>query len=328
MAILDMQQWLNRWNAYWFPKTNALNLSVCRIIVVAAQLFLFFPPFAQQMNFLERGTGFIEPQLLIQLIATITPNGVFFTPSSFILLYWTTVIAGITCLIGLFTRSSAFLFALGNWIFVAHAYSYGEEHHSEAILCMFLMFLAFSPSGGRFSVDAFVRQRRNRLNTTPALEEVETAIWPLKLAQVLLALAYFSTGLAKVLYGGISWMNGYTLQQSILGNAVLVGSSLGIWLAQQHAICILLSIVTIFFELFFFIALIVPWTAPFFVIGGIFFHTGIYLTMGAPFFQHIALYVVFIDFHRILSSPQWTRILARWDLLHLAWPRKRSAVKA
>jgi uncharacterized membrane protein YphA (DoxX/SURF4 family) len=322
-----MKCWLERWNAYWFPETTTLNLAVCRILVVAAQLCLFFPPLSHQLNLLAKSTGFAEPQLLMQLISALTPRGVFFTPAAFTLLYGLTIVAGITCLVGLFTRTSAFVFALGNWVFVAHAYSYGEEHHSEAILCIFLMLLAFAPSGDRLSLDALRRRREGRRHDTPAPATVDTAMWPLKLVQILLALAYFSTGLAKVVYGGLSWMNGYTLQQYILGNAVAFDSSLGIWVAQQYVICVLLSVATIVFELFFFIALLIPWTAPFFVIGGALFHSGIYLTMGAPFFQHIALYAVFINFERLLPHRQWANALSGWSRLRLVWPRRRPAAK-
>jgi uncharacterized membrane protein YphA (DoxX/SURF4 family) len=299
VKIYSPQRLISFWDGYWFPETTAVRLSICRILVVAAQLLLFFPPLEDQINLLEKSTGFIEPQILIVAISAVVPDNVFFTPSIFTVIHWVTIAAGITTLIGLCTRTSAFVFALGNWFFLAHGSSYGEEHHSEAIFAIFLMLLAFSPSGYRFSVDAVIRRWRagkNRSETNS--QRFVTAIWPLRLVQVLLALAYFSTGLAKLVYGGLQWMNGYTLQNMIFGDAILWGRTAGIWLAQQHTLCVLLSVGTILFEVFFFLTLFIPRIIPYFIIAGTLFHTFIFITMAAPFFQHIILYSVFLEFDK------------------------------
>jgi hypothetical protein len=154
-----MKHWLDRWNAYWFPETTTLSLSICRIVVVAAQLFIgsslwFLPTLEYQINLLEKNSDFIDPQMIIVAISAIVPRDVFFTPAVFNGLFVMTVVAGMTSLVGFFTRTSVFIFALGNWILIAHAYSYADIHHPEALFCIFLMLLAFSPSGGSLSIDA------------------------------------------------------------------------------------------------------------------------------------------------------------------------------
>jgi Vitamin K-dependent gamma-carboxylase len=294
----DIMKWLNYWNVYWFPKTTTLYLSISRVVVVATQLFWFFPSLEYQINLLEKNREFIDPQLFILTIAAIIPRDIFFTPVSFTVLYWVTLLAGVTSLSGLFTRASVFIFALGNWILISHAYSYADIHHPEAIICIFLMLLAFSPSGRSLSIDALIYHYRNRFsdNSDKASGMVETAVWPLKLVHVLLASAYFSTGLSKLLYGGLKWMNGYTLQSYIFQDAIRRDLPIGIWIAQQHTFCIILSVSTILFELFFFISLIIPCTAPFFLIGGVFFHMGLYLLAGHDFFQHIVLLLLLAFF--------------------------------
>src|SRR5262249_51770337 len=150
-------------------------------------------------------------------------------------IYWTTAAAGITTLIGLFTRTSAFMFALGSWILAAHNYSYGEKHHTEALLCIFLALLAFSPSGDRLSIDAIIRRwHPHSFEGLLSGGKVTTASWPLKLMRILLALAYFSAGICKLFFGGLAWMNGYTLQKYLFAAAIPRELPLGIWLAQQH----------------------------------------------------------------------------------------------
>ena len=302
-----MSRWVDRWNAYWFPETTTLPLSISRIIVVATQLVFFFPSLDKHLDLLEKHADFINPQLFISAIAAVFPRAEYFTPSNFTALYWITFIAGIAALVGLFTRTSVFVFALGIWIFITHEYSYDDRHHTEALFCIFLLLLAFSPSGERLTLDAFIRRRRGRA----VAATTDTAMWPLKLVHVLLALTYFSTGMSKLVAGwlaGISWMNGYTLQLYTFNDALNRGIPFGVWLSQQHGLAIALSVFTILFEVFFFLSLVFPWTAPFFFLGGIFFHLGLYLAGGHDFYQHMVLLFLLLLF---VAPPWWQRWMDR-----------------
>ncbi len=138
------------------------------------------------------------------------------------------------------------------------------------------------------------------------------------LVQVLLAYAYFSTGIAKLLYGGFEWMNGYTLQRYMLGNAINLDQPVGIWLAQQHTLCYILSIATVLFEVFFFVSLFFRKSVTLFLIGGILLHVGIFVTMSAPFFQHIVLYIVFIDFERFWLRGRRTQAASEVNMPNLS----------
>jgi len=94
-------------------------------------------------------------------------------------------------------------------------------------------------------------------------------------------------------------MNGFTLQAHALNDAVRWDCPLGLWLAQQHALCVVLSVLTVAYETFFWIVIPWPRLVPVFVPAGILVHVGIYYTQAAPFFQFIVLFVVFFDFeHR------------------------------
>ena len=127
------------------------------------------------------------------------------------------------------------------------------------------------------------------------------AMWPLKLAHVLLAATYFSTGATKLLSGGLGWMNGYTVQMYTFTDAMTQNRTLGIWLAQHHTLGILLGAFTVLFELFFFLSLLAPRLAPLFFLGGIFFHIGLYLASGQPFYFHIILNTLLLLF----LDPHW-----------------------
>jgi uncharacterized membrane protein YphA (DoxX/SURF4 family) len=291
-------RWIERWNAYWFPATPLLHLAICRIVAVATQLFWFPPDLAEHVNLLEKNTEFIEPQLIVRIISAIVPPGTFFTPSVITALYWITFGAGILALVGLFTRASLFVFTIGTWVFVAHLFSYGDRHHTEALFCIFLLLLALAPSGDRLSIDALLRRRRE----APDADGLsEMAIWPLKVMHVLFAMTYFSAGMSKLIHSGARWLNGYTLRGHTFGDALERGHPLGIWLAQQHELAVALSVFTILIEVFFFVSLFVPRFAPLFILAALGFQIGLYASAGYDFFQHIVLLVLLLFFLR----PEW-----------------------
>jgi len=297
---------VDRWNAYWFPRTSTVPLAAARILAVAAQLFWFMHDLSYHLELVERNPGFVSPQLIIRAIAALTPENTVFTPSGLTLIYTLTRIAGALALVGLGTRLALFCFAAGTTFFIAHGYSYGDVHHTEAIFVMFLFALAFAPSGASWSVDAVLRRRRGK---TASSASSDLAIWPLKFVHLMLSLTYFSTGISKLIRGGLQWMNGYTLQGYTFADALTRNIPLGLWLAQQHELAIVLSIGTVFFELFYFVSMLVPWTAPFWFLGAIAFHFGLYLTAGHPFFQHITLNFILLLF---LTPPWWRAWLGQF----------------
>ena len=55
-----------------------------------------------------------------------------------------------------------------------------------------------------------------------------------------------------------------------------------------------MAVISVIFELTFPLAVLVPGLAIWFVAFGLSFHLGVYIIHGPPFFEHMALYVVFI----------------------------------
>jgi uncharacterized membrane protein YphA (DoxX/SURF4 family) len=300
-----VKRWIDRWDAYWFPQASPLYLCMSRIIVVGAQLLFFLPSLEKHFDLLDKNPNFIDPQVIISAIAKFFPRDAYFTHANFIAIHWVMVVAGILALIGLFTRPAVFVFALLSGFFVAHEYSYGDRHHTEALWTIFIMCLAFSPSNVRLSVDALLRRRRERTTgAPPAPEMVDSAMWPLKFAHVLLSMTYFSTGASKLIAArGLMWMNGYTLQWYTFGDAMRRGFPFGVWLAQQHGLAVVMSVFTVLFELFFFVSLFVPRAAPLFFLTAIGFHIGLYFAAGHDFFQHIALNFTLL----VCLTPWWWR---------------------
>jgi uncharacterized membrane protein YphA (DoxX/SURF4 family) len=283
---------------------------------VAVEMIWFFPSLRYQINLAVRNTGFEYPQPLIRLVTAIVPREALFTPTGLTTIYWISMAAGLLAVIGLFTRPALLVYVLCYAFFVSHAYSYADVHHREALYALFVLALAFSPSGDRLSIDAVLRRRKARKTGARDADtgQSDLALWPLRFLHVLLSMTYFSTGITKLLSGGLQWMNGYTLQFAIFKNAIS-RQPLGMWLAHQHTLCIFLSIGTILFETLFFVSLFLPRLAPLFFAGGLLFHLGLYFTSGHPFYEHMLLNTTLLLFYNPVWFPrQWNRLRAALGL--------------
>lgn len=297
-AIPSARELLDRWNAYWFPMSSSLNLAGARIVTVAFAMLVSFPSLRYNINLAVKNSAFSDPQILIRAVEAIVPRHLLFTARGLTLVYGISMIAGVMALVGYFTRTALMVFALGFAFFVSHVYSYADVHHREAPMAFFLFALALAPAGDSLSLDALLRRRRARRDGRPdePVGQTDIAMWPLRFIQVVLAITYFSTGITKVIAGGLRWMNGYTLQNYIFITAVNRDIPLGFWLSHQHTLCILLAIGTLGFELFYFLSLPFPRLGPPFFLGGILFHVSLYYTAGHPFFEHMLLNAILLLF--------------------------------
>ena len=132
------------------------------------------------------------------------------------------------------------------------------------------------------------------------------ARWPLRLMQWLIALTYLSAAYSKLRFGGLEWMNGYTMAYHFLGAGMREDREIAFFLATLPPwVHILPSVATVLLELTFFVAVLVPRTAWLYVLAGVCMHLSIYASMGIAFFQTILLYSVFIESLR----RYWPRVL-------------------
>lgn len=298
-----------QWSNYWFRPAPLFNLAVLRIVAVGFQLvYLFQKSFLSQLSeHAALPSTLYAPLPILQVFSQLAGWGDRPTLLVLLLTFWLTVFTGILSFIGASTNITLLIFALGNLLIQAYLYSFGDFHHPDALLIISLLILAFSPCGQILSVDDLKArlkhniQRRQFSGFDLLAEKSRFAKWPLLLIQWLFSLIYLSAGLSKLESGG-SWMNGYTLQYYLVRDGLRWGSDLGVWLGQHHELAIASSWFAVLFEVTFCFILLVPRLALIYVPLGIALHIGIYLAQRAPFFQFIALYVVFVP---------WTTVLRR-----------------
>ena len=224
---------LTSWERYWFRPAPYFDLAVVRIVGVGTQLCLlsfWSIAFGKASSHLHTFANL--DALPDQIYNPITALRFFLLPlgvdrPGFDLMvggYYVTIVAGLFALVGLCTRTSLSVFALGNIFEVAYVYSFGDVHHTQAPLFIALLLLAIAPSGRALSIDALLRRRRGR----PYPAEGPLAAWPILLLQWLFCLIYLSALLSKLVFvGGLDWVNGYTLQYYLIQDSLRKGTLLG-----------------------------------------------------------------------------------------------------
>ncbi|MEP7088090.1 MAG: DCC1-like thiol-disulfide oxidoreductase family protein [Gemmatimonadota bacterium] len=291
-----------RLDRYWFEPARVRDLSCLRIAVVFVLLAdTLWPGNLDHHLLLARlpnGWFVAIPALKVLML----PFGWGARPSAMLIVgMWIVCgVAGISALIGAYTRWSLAIFAAANTLLLAHFYSYGTMRHPEAAATIVLWLLVLTPSGDELSVDSLragVDESRRRERFVP--REIEAmsrdARWPLRLAQWLLVCVYLSAVLSKLTVGGAAWLNGYTMSYYLLFDGFGHAAPLSVALAHVHWIGVAAAATTLAFELTFVVCVLYPRTAPAYLAIGSTLHTGIWILMRAPFFQLLALYVAFAE---------------------------------
>ena len=295
---------MHLWQRYWFAQTPYLDLAVLRIVAVSMQLFwtiVYADLFGSIQQVAALPNEYWDPPILLNLINL--PLGWGFRPSfEFLnLLYYLSLVAGLLALIGGLTNVALFVFAATSVYLQAFLYSFGDYHHPEAVMMVALGALALSPSGHALSVDAWFRRRRARRNGEWPTQSSDFAGWPIKLIQWFFVLMYISAVWSKLSASGLDWANGFTLQYYLARDGLRWDSLLGYWMSHYHTLILMAQYGVLLFQGSFALAVVFPKLRWIYVPVGLLLHIGIYLTLKAPFFQWIALYVVFIPWAEALQ---------------------------
>lgn len=147
--------------------------------------------FLQQSTPVGFGTGWELPRL--NLLAGITD------PRITIPFYIATTVCALLTALGLFTRVSSILLAIG--IVTLHHRNAALLHGGDTVLRVMALYIAIAPSGRACSLDRLIALWRGRAG---ALERV--SMWPQRLVTYNVALIYFTTVWIK--FFGTLWKSG------------------------------------------------------------------------------------------------------------------------
>jgi hypothetical protein len=172
-----------------------------------------------------------------------------------------------------------------------------------------LWFLLLSPAGATWSVDAWLRGKKG---DGPVMIEP----WSVRLMQIQVGVMYLFTGLSKLAdlrpdptYGWWwphgDWVDGVALYWVLNDVAIMRWSYAQV--AVPLFVCKLMTWGTLFFELFFWLLVLIRPLRPYVVLAGIGLHIGILLMMEIGWFSQITMcfYALWVPGERLAAFARW-----------------------
>lgn len=321
---------LQCWDRVWFSSTDRYHYGLFRIILVGGLFLIAWDSWGfTDLNSVARASGqFTQPVLLAQTLHFSIP----ISPDLVTPMRWALRLLAVTSLIGVATRPSLILLSLYNLYLNSLRNSFGFIDHGTTLPSLVLLVIAFSPGVTQLSVDSLIAYIRKKGFTRPPTLNLfggSFPVWPAKLILVVMALAYFTSGLSKVRFGGITWMDGQTLttylsepqpddyfaaqrnapdslkwKDGVGLESFIYGTGqstpLGRFLAGIPAVMMFLSTVSVIWEITFPVVLIFRRLLPLYLLMGIAFHVSIMATLSLySFYSYILCYALFVDWKRV-----------------------------
>ena len=197
---------------------------------------------------------------------------------------------------GLWTRVALPLAWAAALPLVAMTSSLGKVVHNDVLLLLCLVPLLPAPAGAAWSLDA---RRRARPGPGPAFG------WPVRTAMVVVAGAYFFSGLAKLLHAGPGWVTSGNLRWVLYASSDQqpVPNPYALFVADRPVLAHLLAATTLAVELGFPLVLWRPRLAWLFLPAAVALHAGIWLAMRLDYSAMAATaLLVVVDWPSVLHA--------------------------
>jgi hypothetical protein len=189
---------------------------------------------------------------------------------------------------GLWTRVALPLAWAAALPLVAMTSSLGKVVHNDVLLLLCLVPLLPSPAGAAWSLDARRRAAAPARGPGPAFG------WPVRTAMVVVAGAYFFSGLAKLLHAGPAWVTSDSLRWVLYASSDQqpAPNPYALFVADRPALAHLLAAATLVVELGFPLVLWRPRLTWLFLPAALALHAGIGLAMRLDYAAMAATAVV------------------------------------
>src|SRR5512132_1279081 len=210
--------------------------------------------------------------------------------------------AAVLATVGLLTRVTLPLAWLAALPLVAMTSSLGKVVHNDVLLLLCLVPLLPSRAGAAWSLDA--RQR-------PVAVRGPRFGWPVRTAMVVVAGAYFFTGLAKLLHAGPAWVTSGNLRWVLYAasDGQPVPNHAALFVADRPWLAHLVALATVALELGFPLVLLRPRAALVLVPCVLAMHAGIWVAMGLNYWPMAATVVLVLVDWAALADGRHGRLL-------------------
>jgi hypothetical protein len=283
------QSLVEGFRGYFRAPTHAINLAVFRIVVFGWLLLRVYQTPIRGFEQIPAGLRVAPPGYapFFELIP--------FGGPVFLAAFGLGLLSCGLALVGCFTRGAALVGCLCCVYLLGLPEFFGKVNHVHHHLIWFSLLLALSPCGDALSVDAVVRAWRGR--SSPPTPSHAYAL-PIRIAWLLLGVAYFFPGLAK-LSAGSEWFLSDNLRNTMYGHWAFKDFVPGFRIDQYPLLIRAAALGTILFELGFVFLIFVPRLRPLLAITGICFHAMIWYTMRIDFSPLMWCYASFVDWYAL-----------------------------
>ncbi len=291
-------------DAYWYAPAPANRLALLRIGIggfALGYLLLRYFDFVSVTRFHDAEFQPVAP--LLWLAGPLPPlllHG----------LLWLAFALGSAVTLGVRYRVTAPLFAALLLGLTSYRNSWGMLFHTENLLVLHVLLLAFTPAADALSWDA--------RNTDPPSDAGDYG-WPARALCLITVACYVMAGIAKLKLAGVAWFEGDFLRAQIAYDnlrKVELGSDhspLGAAIVRYRWPFGTLAFITMLVELGAPLALLGQRWASVWIVGAWGFHVAILLLMAIVFPYQLSLiaYAAFLPLERLLTLPLAERWLAR-----------------
>ncbi|PHR97082.1 MAG: hypothetical protein COA78_28060 [Blastopirellula sp.] len=217
----DLTQTVSKsWEAFWFVRVETKTVSLLRLLVGSIAL-IYALLFTIQLTDWYAADGILSSSFTISMLSTEDNNYAYYwsllyyvnTPVELWILHSIGLLVIGAFAVGFQTRYTS----IAAFIFVA---SYAQRAPMlagliEPLLCPMVLYLCFAPCGNYFSVDAWLRAKKQKLADRKVEDSLGANI-TLRLIQVHLCMFYAMMALTKL--GGYTWWGGESMWWLIAQN--------------------------------------------------------------------------------------------------------------
>ncbi len=281
---------------FFTATTSPINLAVFRMVLFAMLIqtvdiphMVWLSQLPTELRFAPSGLKSVLPLIPITP-TTVTVAGMLF------------YVVCCMALVGLFTRISTVMALIIGLYVLGVPQFFGKIDHQHHLL-WFLALLAVSRCGDALSIDAvFAAWRRADQGSTAPLLPARVYALPLRFAWLLLGVLYFFPGFWKFWTSGFDWAFSDNLKFRMYEKWM----SLDGWqpfFAIDHYPLLYKSAAlgTIVFEMTFIAIIFFPRVRQLLALGGIMFHSMVYVFMHISFLVLVVFYVLFFNWASLLQ---------------------------
>ena len=293
LAVQKRRYLLKTIREFFTGTTHPINLAIFRIVLFGL-IFQFsisrivsFSELPKELLFPPRGSEWLIS--LIPINATVAQT-----------VSWLLKICSFTAMIGLFTRTSAWLTAILGVYVLGIPQFYGKVDHYHHIL-WFAAILAASRCADVLSLDAVFMswKRADRGEVEPPSLSTVYAL-PLRFVWLLFGMMYFFPGFWKLWHSGFDWAFSDNLKYQLYTKWLQLDGWMPLFRLDRYPVLYKLSALgSIVFEMTFILLIIWPATRYIAAVGGLIFHNMTALLMNISFLALQKCYVAFFDWNAI-----------------------------